>query len=119
MLLGRGTRWTRRALRRNQDVEELGARSGTEGVQAFPESVLELIEPHRGSVRRNALRICVASLDANDRLRPSLPTEAGSPVARDHVIGQGHRADPLEAGGAPLRWPDHSKPGVPEPQTES
>ena len=35
----------------HQDVEQLGARSRTEGVEAFPESALELVGAHGGRLR--------------------------------------------------------------------
>jgi hypothetical protein len=36
----------------HQDVEELGATSRTEGVEALPESALELVGPHGRRLRR-------------------------------------------------------------------
>jgi hypothetical protein len=37
---------------KHQDVEQLGAGSWPEAVEALPELALELIGPHRGSLRR-------------------------------------------------------------------
>ena len=36
----------------HQDMEQLGAGSRPEGVEALPEAALELIGSHRGSLRR-------------------------------------------------------------------
>jgi hypothetical protein len=44
----------------HQDVEEFGAGSGTEGVQALPKSALQLIGPHLLSLRCADLEVALA-----------------------------------------------------------
>jgi hypothetical protein len=93
----------------HEDVEELGAGSRAEGVQALPDSALELIGPHGRRLRRPTAAVCrisvVSGLGSGPEqvFKRTLLADLAGWQSLD-VLPAIQRLDDQDHGGRPTCW---------------